>query len=134
MEAERKSNFVFAYQQDIIGSVKVFSIICWKTISEIGYDLSEELVSESGWYNGNECNTKVDDEGIGSKSMNTCRKHLKLNDNYVLVDLACDLFYNTKATGIGNDCFKSAQTFQIDGLNRLKLSKTEVVYSLNVNM
>ena len=98
------------------------------------YDLFEELVSESGWYNGNECNTKVDDEGIGSKSMNTCRKHLKQNDNYVLVDLACNLFYNTKATGIGNDCFKSAQTFQIDRLNRLKLSKTEVVYSLNVNM
>ena len=48
---------------------------------------------------------------------------LKLTDNCVLVDWDVSWFLNLESIEIGNDCFGSVKTFQIDGLNRLKTIK-----------
>ena len=50
-------------------------------------------------------------------------KHLKLIDNCELVDWDVSLLYNLESIEIGNECFGSVRTFQIDGLNRLKTIK-----------
>ena len=50
-------------------------------------------------------------------------KHLKLTDNCVLVDWDVSLLLNLESIEIGNGCFESVETFQIDGLNRLKTIK-----------
>ena len=73
------------------------------------------------WCNGIECD--IDYEGDGSKPLNIGMKHLKLNDNCVLVDWDVSLLYNLESIEIGDDCFGSVQTFKIDGLNRLKTIK-----------
>ena len=51
--------------------------------------------------------------------MNIGIKHLKLSDNCVLKDWDVSLILNLESIEIGNDCFKSVQTFKIDGLNQL---------------
>ena len=81
------------------------------------YDRSGKLVNECEWCNGIECDTEY--EGDGSKPLNIGMKHLKLTDNCVLVDWDVSLLYNLESIKIGNECFGSVQTFQIDGLNRL---------------
>ena len=43
-----------------------------------------------------------------------------MTDNCVLVDWNVSLFLNLESIEIGNNCFGSVQTFQINGLNRLK--------------
>ena len=50
-------------------------------------------------------------------------KHLKLTDNCVLVNWDVSLLLNLESIEIGNDCFESVQTFEIEGLNRLKTIK-----------
>ena len=50
-------------------------------------------------------------------------KHLKLTDNCVLVDWDVSWLLNLESIDIGNDCFGSVQTFEIEGLNRLKSLK-----------
>ena len=50
-------------------------------------------------------------------------KHLKLTDNCVLDDWDVSLLLNLESIEIGNDCFGSVKTFQMDGLNRLKTIK-----------
>ena len=87
------------------------------------YDLSGKFVNECEWYNGIECDIDVKYEGDGNKPMNIGMKHLKLSDNCMLVDWNVSLLYNLESIEIGNDCFGSVQTFQIDGLNRLKTIK-----------
>ena len=87
------------------------------------YDRYGKLVNECEWYNGIECDTDEKNEGNGSKPMNIGIKHLKLTDNCVLFDWDVSLLYNLESIEIGNDCLGSVQTFQIDGLNRLKTIK-----------
>ena len=55
--------------------------------------------------------------------MNIGIKHLKLTDNCVLDDWDVSLLLNLESIEIGNDCFESVKTFQINGLNRLKTIK-----------
>ena len=86
------------------------------------YDRSGKLVNECEWVNGIE-NDIEDYEGDGSEPMNMGMKHLKLTDNCVLVDWDVSWFLNLESIEIGDDCFESVQTFQIDGLNRLKTIK-----------
>ena len=86
----------------------------------IVYDRYGNLVNECEWYNGIESDIDEKYEGDGSKPMNIGMKHLKLSDNCVLVDWDVSLLYNLESIEIGDECFKSVQTFQIDGLNRLK--------------
>ena len=86
------------------------------------YDRYGKLVNECFWVNGIESDIE-DYEGDGSEPMNMGIKHLKLTDNCVLVDWDVLWFLNLESIEIGNDCFKSVQTFQIDGLNRLKTIK-----------
>ena len=50
-------------------------------------------------------------------------KHLKLTDNCVLDNWDVSWLLNLESIEIGNNCFKSVQTFKIDGLNRLKTIK-----------
>ena len=59
----------------------------------------------------------------GSEPLNIGTKHLKLTDNCVLVDWDVSWFLNLESIEIGDDCFGSVKTFQIDGLNRLKTIK-----------
>ena len=80
-----------------------------------------ERVNECEWYNGIESN--IEYKGDGSKPLNIGMKHLKLIDNCVLVDWDVSMLYNLESIEIGDDCFKSVKTFQIDGLNRLKTIK-----------
>ena len=87
----------------------------------IVYDGYGKLVNECEWCNGIECD--IDYEGDGSEPMNIGMKHLKLSDNCVLVDWDVSLLYNLESIKIGNECFGSVQTFEIDGLNRLKTIK-----------
>ena len=87
------------------------------------YDRYGKLVKECEWYNGIECDTDEKYEGDGSKPMNIGMKHLKLSNNCVLVDWDVSLLYNLESIEIGNECFGSVLTFQIDGLNRLKTIK-----------
>ena len=85
------------------------------------YDRYGKLVKECEWVNGIE--SDIDYEGDGSEPMNMGMKHLKLTDDCVLVDWDVSWFLNLESIEIGNDCFESVQTFQIDGLNRLKTIK-----------
>ena len=85
------------------------------------YDRSGKLVSECEWTNGIE--SDIDYEGDGSKPLNIGMKHLKLIDNCVLVDWDVSYLLNLESIEIGSECFGSLQTFQIDGLNRLKTIK-----------
>ena len=85
------------------------------------YDRSGKFVKECEWMNGIE--SDIDYEGNGSKPMNIGIKHLKLTDNCVLDDWDVSWFLNLESIEIGNHCFKSVKTFQIDGLNRLKTLK-----------
>ena len=78
-------------------------------------------MNECEWCNGIESDTEY--EGDGSKPMNIRMKHLKLIDNCVLVDWDVSLLYNLESTEIGDKCFGSVQSFQIDGLNLLKTIK-----------
>ena len=84
------------------------------------YDRSGKLVKECEWVNGIESDAY---EGNGSEPLNIGMKHLKLTDNCVLVDWDVSWFLNLESIEIGDDCFESVQTFQIDGLNRLKTIK-----------
>ena len=84
------------------------------------YDRYGKLVNECEWYNGIESDIDEKYEGDGSKPLNIGMKHLKLSDNCVLVDWDASLLYNLESIEIGDDCFESVKTFQIDGLNRLK--------------
>ena len=86
------------------------------------FDRSGKLVKECFWIDGIESDTE-EYKGNGSKPMNIGMKHLKLTDNCVLVDWDVSLFLNLESIEIGNDCFESVKTFQINGLNRLKTIK-----------
>ena len=88
----------------------------------IVYDRYGKLVKECEWVNGIESDTE-DYEGDGSEPLNIGMKHLKLTDNCVLVDWDVSWFLNLESIEIGNDCFGSVKTFQMDGLNRLKTIK-----------
>ena len=87
----------------------------------IVFDRYGYLVTECEWVNGTA--SDIDYEGDGSEPMNIGMKHLKLTDNCVLVDWDVSWFVNLESIEIGNDCFESVKTFQIDGLNRLKTIK-----------
>ena len=84
------------------------------------YDRKGGLIMDCEWINGIESGTY---EGNGSEPLNMGMKHLKLTDNCVLVDWNVSWFLNLESIEIGNDCFGLVQTFQIDGLNRLKTIK-----------
>ena len=85
------------------------------------YNRYGKLVNECEWVNGIE--NDIDYEGDGSEPMNMRMKHLKLTDKCVLVDWDVSWLLNLESIEIGNDCFGLVQTFQIDGLNRLKTIK-----------
>ena len=85
------------------------------------YDRYGKLVKECEWINGIE--SDIDYEGDGSEPLNMGMKHLKLTDNCVLDDWDVSWLLNLESIEIGDDCFRSVQTFQIDGLNRLKTIK-----------
>ena len=88
----------------------------------IVYDRYGKLVKECFWVNGIE--SVIDYyKGDGSEPLNIGMKHLKLTDNCVLADWDVSWFLNLESIEIGDDCFGSVQTFQIDGLNRLKSLK-----------
>ena len=84
------------------------------------YDRYGKLVKECEWANGIESDIY---EGDGSEPLNIGIKHLKLTDNCVLIDWDVSLLLNLESIEIGDDCFGSVKTFQIDGLNRLKTIK-----------
>ena len=84
------------------------------------YDRYGKFVKECFWVDGIESDIY---EGNGSEPMNIGMKHLKLTDNCVLTDWDVSLLLNLESIEIGNDCFGSVKTFQIDGLNRLKTIK-----------
>ena len=86
------------------------------------YDRYGKLVKECEWVNGIESDTE-DYEGDGSEPLNIRMKHLKLTNKCVLDDWDVSLLLNLESIEIGNDCFESVKTFQIDGLNRLKAIK-----------
>ena len=85
------------------------------------YDRSGKLVKEFEWVNGIE--SDIDYEGDGSEPMNMGMKHLKLTDNCALDNWDVSWLLNLESIEIGNDCFESVETFEIDGLNRLKTIK-----------
>ena len=87
----------------------------------IVYDRSGKLVYGSNWCNGIE--SDIDYEGDGSEPLNIGMKHLKLTNNCVLDDWDVSWFLNLESIEIGNNCFGSVETFNIDGLNRLKTIK-----------
>ena len=86
------------------------------------YDRYGKLVNECEWVNGIESDIE-DYEGDGSEPLNIGMKHLKLTDKCVLDDWDVSWFLNLESIEIGNDCFGSVKTFQMDGLNRLKTIK-----------
>ena len=86
------------------------------------YNRRGDFVNECLWYNGIESDIE-EYEGDGSKPMNMGMKHLKLTDKCVLVDWDVSWLLNLESIEIGDDCFRSVQTFKIDGLNRLKSLK-----------
>ena len=45
------------------------------------------------------------------------------NNELSMIELNLNRFMNLESIEIGNDCFESVQTFQIEGLNRLKTIK-----------
>ena len=85
------------------------------------YDRRGDLVNDCEWYNGTE--SAIDYCGDGSEPMNIGMKHLKLTNNCVLDDWDVSWLLNLESIEIGNVCFGSVQTFQIEGLNRLKTIK-----------
>ena len=89
----------------------------------IVYDRYGNLVNDCEWYNGTESDIDIEYCGDGSKLRNIGIKHMKLTDNCVLVDWDVSLMLNLESIEIGDDCFESVKTFQIDGLNRLKTIK-----------
>ena len=86
------------------------------------YDRYGKLVKECKWANGIE-NDIEEYEGDGSEPLTKGIKHLKLTDDCVLEDWDVSWFLNLESIEIGDDCFKSMKSFQIDGLNRLKRVK-----------
>ena len=64
--------------------------------------------------NLNELDSSISNMNIPSWSFNN-----ELN----MIELNLNRFVNLKSIEIGNNCFESVQTFQIDGLNRLKRLK-----------
>ena len=84
------------------------------------YDRKGNLLKECFWVNGIESDIY---EGDDSKPLNIGIKHLKLTDKCVLVEWDVSWFLNLESIEIGNNCFASVKTFQIDGLNRLKTIK-----------
>ena len=86
------------------------------------YDRSGKLVNECEWVNGIESDIE-DYEGNGSEPLNIGMKHVKLTDDCVLADWDVSWFLNLESIEIGDGCFGSVKTFQIDGLNRLKTIK-----------
>ena len=86
------------------------------------YDRYGKLVNECFWVNGIESDIE-DYEGDGSEPLNMGMKHLKLTDNCVLTNWDVSWFLNLESIEIGNNCFESVKTFNIDGLNRLKTIK-----------
>ena len=64
--------------------------------------------------NLNELDSSISNLNIPSWSFNN-----ELN----MIDLNLNRFVNLKSIEIGNDCFESVQTFQIEGLNRLQRLK-----------
>ena len=85
------------------------------------YDRKGDLMKECEWVNGIE--SIMDYEGNGSEPLNTGIKHLKLTDNYVLVDWDVSWLLNLESIEIGDYSFGSVKTFEIEGLNRLKTIK-----------
>ena len=85
------------------------------------YDRKGRFLKVCKWYNRIESNTDYKEDG--SEPMNIGIRHLKLTDKCVLDDWDVSLLYNLESIEIGNDCFGSVQTFQIDGLIRLKTIK-----------
>ena len=72
----------------------------------------------------NESESDIGDyEGDGSEPLNISMKHLKLFNKCVLVDWDVSWLLNLESIEIGNESFGLVQTFQIDGLNRLKTIK-----------
>ena len=86
------------------------------------FDRKGDLLKECGWVNGIESDIE-DYCGDGSEPLNMGMKHLKLTDNCVLDDWDVSWLLNLESIEIGNDCFGSVQSFQIDELNRLKTIK-----------
>ena len=85
------------------------------------YDRKGDFVKECLWYNGIE--SDIDYEGDGSEPLTIGMKHLKLTDNSVLDDWDVSWLLNLESIEIGNHCFESVKTLQIDGLNGLKTIK-----------
>ena len=85
-------------------------------------------MNECEWINGIE--SDIDYKGNGSEPLNIGIKHLKLTDNCVLDDWDVSLLYNLESIEIGDDCFESVKTFQIDELNRLKTIKIGTLHFL----
>ena len=86
------------------------------------YDRYGKLVNECEWVN--EIESDIEDyEDNSSEPLNIGMKHLILTDNCELDDWDVSLLLNLESIEIGNDCFESVKTFQIDGLNRLKTIK-----------
>ena len=85
------------------------------------FDRYGKLVNECEWVNGIE--SDIDYEGDGSEPLSISMKHLKLLNNCVLADWDVSLFLNLESIEIGDDCFESVETFQINGLNRLNSIK-----------
>ena len=104
--------------------MKDIGVMCNDNRFGIGivYDRYGKLVKECEWVNGIESDIE-EYEGDGTKLTNIGMKHVKLTDNCVLVDWDVSWLLNLESIEIGNDCFKSVQTFQIEGLNRLKTIK-----------
>ena len=90
--------------------------------SGIVFDRYGKLVKECFWVNGIESDIE-EYAGNGSEPLNIGIKHLKLTNNCVLADWDVSLLLNLESIEIGNECFGSVKTFQIDELNRLKTIK-----------
>ena len=84
------------------------------------YDRKGWVMNDCEWINGIESDTE-DFEGNGSEPLNIGMKHLQLADNCVLVNWDVSWCLNLESIEIGDDCFESVRTFQIDGLTRLKI-------------
>ena len=81
------------------------------------YDSEGNTVYKGNWCDGH----IVEDEYEGDGSdLNIKVKRLKLSDSCILEDFDLSLFIDLEELSIGNDCFKSVDTFVIDGLNHLK--------------
>ena len=83
------------------------------------YNRKGKLVKECNWYNGCEC---VSYQGNGN---NMCFgvNRIILSDNLHWNNWDVSWFLNLESMEIGNNSFKSVQTFIIDGLRNLKRLK-----------